>query len=302
MPVRKDSYIKLIYLRSRYYAPETGRFITKDVWPGDYTRPLSLNGWNYVEGNPVNRTDPTGKYWWGLGQGLIEPSEQIFKNQNIHIRIQAIMMEGRLDQVHAEYDPLFHANNYTFPGAPGAMPIDLLDSVRGDVWEIKPWDDQGQAVIELAPRILAMNAASGADLLHDTNPVGMPYNWNIGSGPALWNPGTSFPMTSLYIGRDDTGWWDIYATQTQFGVIAWWKYKRSTRVPVPYPILLPDSMLWNERNTRPGWTPASAPETVEPPMPPIPPIFPPIPPIILPPFPGLFPGCGGRGMQPGLVK
>lgn len=55
-----DSYIKLIYLRSRYYAPETGRFITKDVWPGDYTRPLSLNGWNYVEGNPVNRTDPTG--------------------------------------------------------------------------------------------------------------------------------------------------------------------------------------------------------------------------------------------------
>ena len=55
-----DSYIKLIYLRSRYYAPATGRFLTKDVWQGDYTRPLSLNKWMYVEGNPVNYTDPSG--------------------------------------------------------------------------------------------------------------------------------------------------------------------------------------------------------------------------------------------------
>jgi RHS repeat-associated protein len=55
-----DAYIKLIYLRSRYYAPTTGRFLTKDVWQGDYTRPLSLNRWIYVEGNPVNYIDPSG--------------------------------------------------------------------------------------------------------------------------------------------------------------------------------------------------------------------------------------------------
>jgi RHS repeat-associated protein len=55
-----DGYIKLIYLRSRYYAHTTGRFLTKDVWQGDYTSPLSLNSWNYVEGNPVNFTDPSG--------------------------------------------------------------------------------------------------------------------------------------------------------------------------------------------------------------------------------------------------
>ena len=45
----QDSYIKLIYLRSRMYSPVTGRFLTKDSWQGNYTRPLSLNGWNYVE-------------------------------------------------------------------------------------------------------------------------------------------------------------------------------------------------------------------------------------------------------------
>jgi RHS repeat-associated protein len=46
----------LIYLRARYYAPQSGRFLTKDVWPGEYTRPLSLNGWIYGYGNPVNQT------------------------------------------------------------------------------------------------------------------------------------------------------------------------------------------------------------------------------------------------------
>jgi RHS repeat-associated protein len=56
-----DSYIKLIYLRSRMYSPGTGRFLTKDSWPGNYNRPLSLNRWNYVEGNPINLTDPSGQ-------------------------------------------------------------------------------------------------------------------------------------------------------------------------------------------------------------------------------------------------
>jgi len=51
----------LTYLRARYYASGTGRFLTRDTWMGDYNRPLSLNRWLYVEGNPINRTDPTGK-------------------------------------------------------------------------------------------------------------------------------------------------------------------------------------------------------------------------------------------------
>ena len=52
----------LIYLRARYYASSTGRFVSKDTWDGDYNRPLSLNPWNYVEGNPVNFVDPSGHY------------------------------------------------------------------------------------------------------------------------------------------------------------------------------------------------------------------------------------------------
>ena len=52
---------KLIYLRSRLYSPDTGRVLTKDSWLGDYNKPLSLNRWNYTNGNPVNYTDPSGR-------------------------------------------------------------------------------------------------------------------------------------------------------------------------------------------------------------------------------------------------
>jgi RHS repeat-associated protein len=41
-----DYYNNLINLRSREYDPNTGRFLTKDSWQGDYNRPLSLNQWN----------------------------------------------------------------------------------------------------------------------------------------------------------------------------------------------------------------------------------------------------------------
>ncbi len=51
---------QLIYLRARYYNPADGRFQSRDTWEGDINHPLSLNRWGYVEGNPVNRNDPSG--------------------------------------------------------------------------------------------------------------------------------------------------------------------------------------------------------------------------------------------------
>ena len=50
----------LTYLRARYLDSNTGRFISRDTWNGDYNRPLSLNRWNYGYGNPINWVDPSG--------------------------------------------------------------------------------------------------------------------------------------------------------------------------------------------------------------------------------------------------
>jgi RHS repeat-associated protein len=73
-----DSYIKLLFLRARYYSPETGGFLSKDVWQGDYTRPQSLDGWAYVEGNPINFNDPTG--WCRYGDTACEAVAQYIEN------------------------------------------------------------------------------------------------------------------------------------------------------------------------------------------------------------------------------
>ena len=50
----------MVYLRARMYSPNDGRFLTRDTWMGEYNRPLSLNRWGYVQGNPINYADPSG--------------------------------------------------------------------------------------------------------------------------------------------------------------------------------------------------------------------------------------------------
>jgi RHS repeat-associated protein len=56
-----DAEVELLYLRARYYQPEVGRFVTKDLWAGNVWRPGTLNRYVYVGNNPVNLADPTGR-------------------------------------------------------------------------------------------------------------------------------------------------------------------------------------------------------------------------------------------------
>lgn len=55
-----DEEDDLLYLRSRYYAPDMGRFMTRDTFPGYAVNPLSIHKYAYVENNPVNFVDPLG--------------------------------------------------------------------------------------------------------------------------------------------------------------------------------------------------------------------------------------------------
>ena len=58
-----DEEDDLLYLRSRYYRPEMGRFVTRDVFSGFMATPSSFNKYSYVGNNPVGFVDPTGL--WG---------------------------------------------------------------------------------------------------------------------------------------------------------------------------------------------------------------------------------------------
>ncbi|MEG6510998.1 RHS repeat-associated core domain-containing protein [Desulforamulus ruminis] len=55
-----DAETGLYYLRSRYYDPSIGRFITKDSYEGDIVNPLSLNLYAYCANNPLLYIDPSG--------------------------------------------------------------------------------------------------------------------------------------------------------------------------------------------------------------------------------------------------
>jgi RHS repeat-associated protein len=56
-----DSDLGLYYLRARYYNPATGRFLSRDREAGMKYRPGTLHKYLYVGGDPVDRTDPTGR-------------------------------------------------------------------------------------------------------------------------------------------------------------------------------------------------------------------------------------------------
>ncbi len=51
----------LVDLRARLYDPPSGRFLTRDGFPGHADLPLSLNRYSYVLNDPATLTDPSGE-------------------------------------------------------------------------------------------------------------------------------------------------------------------------------------------------------------------------------------------------
>lgn len=85
-----DNDLQLYYLMSRYYDPQTGRFINADTL--DYLEPESINGLNlyaYCSNNPVMYADPSGHFAIGifcicLGIGaLVGGVTAHFEGQNV---------------------------------------------------------------------------------------------------------------------------------------------------------------------------------------------------------------------------
>jgi RHS repeat-associated protein len=54
----QDSESGFYYLRTRYYDPASGQFLSRDLLLKE-----SMAPYNYVSGNPLNRKDPSGAFW-----------------------------------------------------------------------------------------------------------------------------------------------------------------------------------------------------------------------------------------------
>lgn len=67
-----DTETKLYFLKTRYYDPEIGRFITIDGI--EYLDPETINGLNlyaYCNNNPVSNVDANGNKWWHWVVGIV---------------------------------------------------------------------------------------------------------------------------------------------------------------------------------------------------------------------------------------
>ena len=66
-----DSETGLYYLKSRYYSPALGRFLTRDDHKYiDRSDPQTLNLYSYARNNPVSHVDPNGNYDWDTDHEL----------------------------------------------------------------------------------------------------------------------------------------------------------------------------------------------------------------------------------------
>jgi RHS repeat-associated protein len=55
-----DPDAQLLYLRTRYYDPRLGRFLSPDMLPASIADPATFNQYVYVSNDPVNQIDPLG--------------------------------------------------------------------------------------------------------------------------------------------------------------------------------------------------------------------------------------------------
>src|SRR6266508_2248774 len=71
---QRDIETGFVYLRSRYYVPEIGRFLTRDRSAGFRRLPVSLNRYTYAWNDPVKYRDPSG---FGPGSATEDDAAQL---------------------------------------------------------------------------------------------------------------------------------------------------------------------------------------------------------------------------------
>ncbi|PRX38679.1 RHS repeat-associated protein [Planifilum fimeticola] len=80
---RYDKETGLYYLQNRYYNPETGRFLSRDLAEEDEFEPITFNKYTYANNNPVMMVDSDGnraryiktikRYWtWYISQSDLD--------------------------------------------------------------------------------------------------------------------------------------------------------------------------------------------------------------------------------------
>lgn len=128
-----------VFLRARYYEPELGMFSALDPFEGVPNRPMSLNGYSWVEGNPVMLTDPSGFVACDTKTG--EERENCLNT--IYDSLQDLADKGNLVGIYAPYSGFGEAatllNHYLHGGGSDKtlnfyrFPTELINRVGDEI-------------------------------------------------------------------------------------------------------------------------------------------------------------------------
>jgi RHS repeat-associated protein len=190
-----DANSGFYYLRARWMDPASGRFASTDLYGGNENDPRSLHKYTYAYQDPVNLRDPSGLLPDWLVWAVV--------GTYIHTAIGA-------DFVRSGGGRIANSTIGTILAVPGRACIpddsicnlrpDLVDSLTGEVYEIKPVTQQTIGFFQLGTYLAFLN-------LND--PQGR-----------LWFFGYSYiPPTYLFI--DKLGGWDVVVFPPSNGVIAY---------------------------------------------------------------------------------
>ncbi len=119
-----DSETGLIYLRSRYYDPTLGRFLTRDPFSGSQYAVPSFNPYAFVQNDPVNNVDRDGEianFLIGAGLGLL--SQYV---QDVALNV----IEGRNNSLGEIFTPTSSWESYAASAAIGAATSGLGVATR----------------------------------------------------------------------------------------------------------------------------------------------------------------------------
>ena len=141
-----DSETMLYFVQSRYYNPSIGSFVSKDMFHGVLTEPLSLNRYVYCYGNPTMYIDPSGYY---------TAYEGMIAHQQLQIYFKAYYSLSTYN-TYVEYPVYGVKRNISFWGFADMV---LDTGLMLEVYEIKPFSDKsyGRGRRQLTGYVNAMN-------------------------------------------------------------------------------------------------------------------------------------------------
>ncbi|XXF78679.1 RHS repeat-associated core domain-containing protein [Myxococcaceae bacterium GXIMD 01537] len=119
----------LSYNRARWMDPQVGRFISMDPWGGDPFEPLTLHAYLYAAADPVNRLDPSGRFF------SFAPAFASLGAMNTIAAISLPMAQGLVAAPHVDLVPIL-VKSETWSGWPHLdVDVQLLTAKR--YWEDK---------------------------------------------------------------------------------------------------------------------------------------------------------------------